>query len=343
MCYHCKMQKRYDVAGIGSALLDLIVEVPDTMLAEAGLSKSTMTLISKEESQRIFDLLRTRHFLVAPGGSAANTLAGVSVLGGQSLFMGQIGADEHGDTYEQKSKAAGVTGMLSRNSAVATGHAITLVTPDGERTFATHLGASLHFRKSDVNEEGIAASKIVHFEGYQLDDPQLRAAVIWAMEIAKANDTLVSIDLSDPGVITRNTVTVMELINSYVDILFVNEVEAEALTGRPAKEAVAVIAELCDIAVVKIGSGGSYIKRGEALHQISVYPVQVENTNGAGDMYAAGILYGLTQGLPLETAGKIASFAASRVVAQKEARLNVNGTREVREFTLRMLLDAPDK
>ena len=331
------MEKIYDVAGIGSALLDFIVEVPDELLRDAGLTKGTMTLIDKEESGRIFELISERDLLVSPGGSAANTLAGVSALGGKSVFMGKIGDDEHGDSYQQKNEAAGVVSILSRHSDIATGHAITLVTPDGERTFATHLGASLHFRKNDIRESDIAASKIIHFEGYQLDDPELRAAVIHAMDIAHASGTHVSIDLSDPGVITRNFELVMQLLREHVDMVFVNEGEAEALTGRSAEESVAIIAALCDMAVVKVGGDGSYLKKGSTLHRIAAFPVEVENTNGAGDMYAAGILYALTRDIPLEIAGKIASFAASRVVAQREARLGGSSAAEVREFILHAL------
>ena len=337
------MQKIYDVAGMGSPLLDFIVEIEDQTLVDVGLQKGTMTLISEDDSVRIFKQIIDRKIVIAPGGSSANTLAGVSILGGKSVFMGKIGNDEHGNTYAAQSNAAGVICHFSRDGEVATGHAITFVTPDGERTFATHLGASLYFRKQDVNDEDIAASKIIHFEGYQLDDPGLREAVLHAMEIAKANDTRVSIDLSDPGVITRNHDLIMQLLQTFVDIVFVNEVEAEVLTGKPAEEAVVLIAKLCDVAVVKVGDKGSYVQEGTILHRISPFQVNVENTNGAGDMYAAGILYGLTSNVPIKEAGHIASFAASQVVAQREARLSHASAREVNEFVRGMLLDLDNK
>ena len=313
--------KKYDVIGIGAALLDFIIEVDDDMLDEMDLNKGEMHLIEEEKSKEILKKLENYGIKIAPGGSSANTLAGVNVLGGNAVFLGKIGKDKYGDIYEQKTADAGVNSRLSRHDAAITGHAITFITPDAERTFATHLGASVHFRKEDIFEEEVKASKILHIEGYQLEDPETRKASSYAMEIAKENNVKVSIDLSDPGIIERNLEDLKKLVKEYADIIFVNEKEADAFTGKKEEEALHEIYEMCEIAIVKLGGKGSLIKAGDMIYRIPSYKTNVVNTNGAGDMYAAGILYGIANGIEMEKAGKMASYAASKVVSSVKARL----------------------
>ena len=313
--------KKYDVIGIGSPLLDFIVGVDDGILAEMDLKKGEMHLIDEKKSKEILKRLEKHEVKTAPGGSSANTLAGVSVLGGSGVFLGKIGNDKHGDIYEQKTVDGGVSLKLSRHETMGTGHAITFITPDSERTFATHLGAALHFRKEDVFEEEIKASKILHIEGYQLEDSELKAASLHAMKIAKENKVKVSVDLSDPGLIGRNLEALRKIVKEYADIVFVNETEAEAFTGKNDEEALHEIYDMCEIAVVKLGEQGSIIKANDMIYRIPMYKVNVVNTNGAGDMYAAGILYGIANGIDIEKAGKMGSYAASRVVGQVGARL----------------------
>ena len=195
---------KYDVIGIGNALLDFIVEVEDNVLAEMDVTKGQFHLIDKEKSKEIMDKLNNYSVKTAPGGSSANTLAGVSVLGGSALLFGKVGKDKHGDIYEQKTRDCGVEVKFGRHENEVTGHAITFITPDAERSFAVHLGAALHFRKEDIFEEEIKKSKILHVEGYQLEDPELKDASLHAMKIAKENGVKISIDLNDPGLIERN-------------------------------------------------------------------------------------------------------------------------------------------
>lgn len=316
------MNKKYDVVGIGNALLDFIVEVEDGILAEMNLAKGQFTLIDKEKSKELLGKLEKHEVKTAPGGSSANTLAGVSVLGGNAVLIGKVGKDKHGDIYEQKTSDCGVNVKFSRHESEMTGHCITFITPDAERTFATHLGAALHLRKEDVFEEEIKASKILHTEGYQLEDPNLKEATVHAMKIAKENGVKISIDLSDPGLVGRNLEPIRKLVEDYADIVFVNEMEAEAFTGKKDEEALHAIYNMCEIAIVKLGEKGSLIKANNMIYKIPVYKTKIVNTNGAGDMYAAGILYGIANSLPIERAGKIGSYAASLVVGQTEARLN---------------------
>ena len=324
--------KKYDVIGIGSPLLDFIVEVDDNILAEMDLKKGEMHLIDEKKSKEILKRLEKHEVKTAPGGSSANTLAGISVLGGNAVFLGKIGKDKHGDFYEQKTSEHGVNSRLSKHDSASTGHTITFITPDSERSFATHLGAALHFRKEDVFEEDIKASKILHIEGYQLEDPNLKEAAVHAMKIAKVNNIKVSIDLADPALIGRNLKELRELVKNYADIIFVNETEAEAFTGKKEEEALHEIYDICEIAIVKLGSRGSLIKANGMIYRIPINKVNVVNTNGAGDAYAAGILYSIANEIDIEKAGKIAAYISSQVVANTGARLDKNIKEEIKRL-----------
>lgn len=324
--------KKYDVAGIGSALLDFIVEVDDNVLAEINLEKGNMHLIDEQKSKDILKKLRKHEVMIAPGGSSANTLAGVSAFGGKAVFLGKIGNDDHGDIYEQKTMDDGVNSKLSKHDSEKTGHAITFITPDSERSFATHLGAALHFRKEDVFEEDIKKSKILHIEGYQLEDPEIKKAVLHAMQIAKDNNVKVSIDLSDPALIGRNLEKLKSIVKEFADIVFVNETEAEAFTGKEEEDALHEIYNMCEVAIVKLGDNGSLIKEGDIVYKIPIYKTKVINKNGAGDMYAAGILYALTHDIDIEKAGHIAAYAAAKIVGSKGARLSNDFKKEIKEF-----------
>ncbi|HCC06067.1 TPA: hypothetical protein DEP94_01755 [Candidatus Nomurabacteria bacterium] len=333
-----KEKKQFDVVGIGSPLLDFIVEVDDSLLTDIHLNKGEMHLVDKETSEKIFEKISGRHITIAPGGSSANTLSGVSALGGQTVFMGKIGGDAHGATYEEMTRDDGVIPRLIRETDITTGHAITFITPDGERTFATHLGASLYFKKEDVNDIDIVASKILHCEGYQLEDLELRASVIHAMRVAQEHGTKISIDLSDAALIGRNLDVVRKLITDYVDIVFVNDDEAEALTGKSGEEALRSIAGSCEIVIVKQGEKGSLIYMNGEVHVISPHEVIVANTNGAGDMYAAGILYSLVNNIPLHRGGALASFAAAQVVSSVGARLDETLKKKIKDYTMTTII-----
>lgn len=310
----------FDVVGMGSALLDFTVQVKDADLAALGLAKGGMQLIDEARSKEILAGLEGKPMEVTPGGSAANTLAGVSNLGGSGIFMGAVGKDKNGDRYIADTERTGVRADLGRHDRI-TGHAITFITPDSERTFATHLGASQQFNKSDINEEHLRRSRILHIEGYFFEDPVLREACMSALEMAKRHRVLVSVDLSDPGLIGRIHDTFKVILPDYVDIVFANEEEARAFTGREKEEALDDLSALCGYAVVKLGAAGSLIKKQGVLYRVTAVRTSVVNTNGAGDMYAAGVLYGIASGFSPERSGRIGSHVSSKVVAQVGARL----------------------
>ena len=318
----------YDVTGIGSALLDFMVEVDDSFIASLGLKKGEMCLIDAERSREIFRLLTSMKIHIAPGGSSANAIAGVAMLGGKGSFIGRVASDDYGTTYVNKTVDAGVTSFISRGAGM-TGHAITFITPDSERTFATHLGAAIELSADDIDYSVIKNSSVLHLEGYLFEPDNLREVCYRSMKTAKENGVLISIDLADPALVGRIKPVFVDAAEKFADIIFVNEEEAAAFTGAREKDALEILAGYSDIAIVKLGSKGSMIKSGNKIVGIDAVKTEVVNTNGAGDMYAAGFLYGLTSGRDIELSGKIASYAASLAVASSgarvESKINLSG------------------
>jgi sugar/nucleoside kinase (ribokinase family) len=269
----------------------------------------------------IFKAVSGMEIETTPGGSAANTLAGVAGFGGKSLFIGKVGNDENGKIYIAETEKAGVKARIGIHDSIS-GHAIAFITSDSERTFATHLGASLFLDEKDINEEDIKNSRILHLEGYLFEPDNLYAASVKAMKIAKENGVLVSVDLSDAGLVGRIFDRLKSVVKDYADIVFANETEALSFTGLNEGEALDAISQLCSLSVVKLGAEGSLIKTKDEMHRIKSFKTSVVNTNGAGDMYAAGLLYGIANGYSLNDAGRIGSYASSLVVAQPGARLS---------------------
>lgn len=310
--------KKHDVYGIGSPLMDLIVEVSPALIHELNLRKGETHLIDEEQFRIILDTIKYYDIRKVPGGSAANTIAGINNLGGSVIFCGKVGDDEHGNLYEQRLLEEGVSSNI-RKADELTGHAITFITPDSERTFTTFLGAALNLRKEDIDEEELAGCKFLHIEGYLLEGRNKQAA-LYAIEVARKNNVKISIDLSDPALVRRNRDELESIVKgSYV--IFANEEEAREFTGRRGEEALDELSRYCEVAVIKLGSKGSLIKHENRVYKIPGIKANAVDTTGAGDMYAACILYGLTHGLDLEKAGKLASFTAAKVVEQIGARL----------------------
>lgn len=315
-------EKEYDIIGIGSPLLDIIVEVEEGVLFLHGLKKGEMHLVDSARSKSILEGLEKQTKTYISGGSAANTISGAALLGGKGFFLGVIGNDKYGDAYEEEMRESGITTDLLRHEYAETGCAITFVTPDGERTFATCLGAAKHLEKRHITESDIRKSKILHIEGYLLENERTREAAVAAMDFAIKHKTLVSLDLSAGWLITKNLPIMYDIVKKYADIVFVNEDEAHAFTGKKEREALQEIGNLCDIAVVKLGKRGSLVQAGKQIYVIDPHVVEVVNTNGAGDMYAAGFLHTLTRKQSIESAGKVGSHVASLVVASPGARMH---------------------
>ncbi|MEK9151124.1 MAG: adenosine kinase [Patescibacteria group bacterium] len=334
-------EKEYDIIGIGSPLLDIIIEVEEIVLFSHGLKKGEMHLVDSARSESILEGLKEYAKTYISGGSAANTVSGASLLGGKGLFLGVIGNDEYGNVYEEEMQKSGVTASLLRHEDAATGCAITFVTSDGERTFATCLGAAKHLDKQHVSETDIRKSKILHIEGYLLEDERTREAAVAAMDFALRHGTLVSVDLSAAWLITNHIEVMRDIVKKYADIVFVNEDEAFAFTGKKEREALREIGDLCDIAVVKLGSRGSLVRAGGQAYMIDPHIVEVVNLNGAGDMYAAGFLYGIARGHSIESAGKVGSHVAALVVSSPGARMHETHYKKLQDILETYHLNIP--
>ncbi len=312
-------EKQYDVIGIGNAIMDFLVEVDDQKLTQLNLKKGEFHLATAEQAAELLSLLSHYRLETVPGGSVANTIRAIAHLGGHAIFCGKVGHDQHGHHYINELEKAGVHSRLSKHPAL-TGHALAFITPDAQRTFSVHLGAAVNMAQEDLVEEDIKNSKILHLEGYQLEGPT-REMVLQAITLAKSHDTLVSLDLSDPGVIRRNTTFLQELIKKYADIVFVNEEEARELTGFNAENAVRELQKLVSIAIVKRGEHGSFIGHKGTITRIDSFPATAIDTTGAGDTYAAGFLYGYCRGWTLEKAGRLGSLMAARIVEQQGVKI----------------------
>ncbi len=320
--------KTNDVIALGNALMDFLVEVEEHYLTELNLNKGEFHSIEEEEARQLLTKIQHLEIETVPGGSSANTLKGISYLGGKTIFYGKVGNDSHGENYIKEMNALGVQTKINKHESI-TGHAITFITPDSERTFSVYLGAATKLNKEDVLEEDIKNSKILHIEGYKLGSSTKETA-LYAIELAKKHNTLVSLDLADAGVIKKHKETFQNILNK-IDILFANETEAEALTNLQPEHAVQKLAEQVKIAIVKIGKEGSLICRDGVVTIINPYEANAIDTTGAGDTYSAGFLYGYLNNWPLEKAGNLASLISSKIVEHKGADINKINLEELKE------------
>ncbi|MBA3063843.1 adenosine kinase [Candidatus Woesearchaeota archaeon] len=319
---------KYDVVGIGYPLLDKVVEVNEDFILKNGLMRNNMNLVNIDKSKKILSMLTNSSVNDSAGGSVPNTLASVCSLGGKSLFIGMIGNDNNGNKYRRLIEKLGVTINLKSCDEIQ-GTSVIMVTPDAERTMATCLGAGMNLTKNDINLKDISNSKILHIEAYQLDGEKQAEAVFYAMEHAKKNNILISIDLADPALIERHRENVNKIMKDYADIVFVNEDEAEKLTNKKPAEAAEEIKKFCKIAIVKIGKKGSLVMDNNGLHKIKGFKVNAINTTGAGDAYSGGFLYGISHGFDVKTSGKIASYVAAQVVASHDSMIKRNIQQEI--------------
>jgi len=314
----------YDVTGISNTLVDVCVEVDDSFLEKHELKKGQFHMVDQDKFNAMQSELDQDACKIVPAGSVPNTLMGLKQMGCQTAEFSIVGNDTYGDLIKKDRKENNMGDYIAR-SELPTGTVLALITPDAERTFAVFLGAAPTLTEEQINEEVIKQSKIIHFTGYEFESPSMRTAIRKAIDIAKQEkNILISFDLADPGVVQRNLIDLKPFIEKNVDILFANEEEAMEFTGMPARDAVEEIGKIVAYAVVKEGSKGSFIKVAKTteLATIKAFKVEAKDTTGAGDMYAAGILYGIIKELPMQKAGTIASYAAAKVVEQIGARLD---------------------
>lgn len=315
------MQGKIDVVGIGNALIDLTYSVEESFLKKVGIKKGTQKLVDDSELENILEILENQTPKISCGGSVANTISGINLLGGKTCFMGEVGNDFYGSEFIRQMKNEGTEVLIARDLDKRTGSAITFITPDKERSFATYLGAASEFDVTNVNEEGIMNSKILHTEIYQFQVPLTREAIFYASSVAKDGETKVSLDLSDPRLV-KKIPRLEKFVKEYVNIIFANEDEAESFTGKKGKSALEKLSKYCETAVLKLGGKGSLVKHLGETFKIKSVKTKVVDLNGAGDMYAGAFLYGLTNNRSILEAGNLASEYAAKVVAKEGARLN---------------------
>jgi sugar/nucleoside kinase (ribokinase family) len=304
-----------DVVGIGNALVDVLSHETDAFVEAQGLVKGSMTLVDADRALEVYEAMAAG--TEVSGGSAANTMVGVASLGGTAAYIGKVRDDQFGDIFVHDIRALGVEFDVSR--AVVgdpTGRCMILVTPDGQRTMNTYLGASATLTPDDVDPALIARARAVYLEGYLWDPPQAKDAMRKAAALCE-DDQIVSLTLSDSFCVERHHDSFLDLIATHVDLLFANEHELAALTGEhdDIHTAVASARELVELAAITRGAAGSIVVTPDDAIVVPASPVAHRvDTTGAGDLYAAGFLHGLTHGHDLATCGALGSLAAAEVI-----------------------------
>ena len=307
------------ILGIGSALVDILTQIPnEQILNELNLPKGSMTYVDAQTSVEIGKKLAHLGNQMASGGSAANTMSGLAQLGVEAGFLSKIGKDEVGEFFAKQMTETHVKPLMLKSNTPS-GRVQALVTADGERTFATCLGAAAEMCADDIKPELFDGWDIFYVEGYLVANPtMLRKAI----ETAKAQGMTIAIDLASYNVVEESRDFLLELINNYVDIVFANEKEAFALTGMEPEAALDYIAERCDIAVVKVGAKGAFVKRGNEIVTIPPMKADVVDTTGAGDMWAAGFLAGLVKGENLQKCGMMGAIVAKNIIEVMGAKMD---------------------
>lgn len=325
----------YDVVGIGNAIVDVLAKVGDGFLSERNLPKGGMSLVEAKEAGKIYaDIIPERE---VSGGSAANTVAGLASLGAATAFIGKVHDDELGQDFSRDIGAAGIdffTEPLTQGPS--TGRSIVLVTPDAERSMFTYLGASEKLSEEDIDENIIKAGKIIYLEGYLWDKEEAKKAMVKACELAHKHNRKVAFSLSDKSVVKRHRQEFLNLVKDYVDILFGNEEEIKTLFAEnDFYKTLEMLKPDVEIAAITRSAKGSVVVNGRTITFVEAEKVDdVVDSTGAGDLYAAGFLYGIINERSLGTCAMIGSIAAAEIISHYGARPEVS----LRGFVRKKLL-----
>ncbi|HEV7524603.1 MAG TPA: adenosine kinase [Acidimicrobiia bacterium] len=311
---------RFDVLTLGNALVDVLVHADDDFVARTGVEPGAMTMVDAARSDEIYAEMGVA--VEMSGGSAANTAAGVAAFGGKSAFIGRVSDDTFGKVFSHDLRSVGVHfDAPLATTGEPTGRCLVIVTPDAQRTMCTFLGAGAELDESYIDEALVAAAAVTYLEGYVWDPPAAKEAVRRAAAIAHRADQRVALTLSDPFCVERHREEFLDLIAGHIDILFANEDEITSLYEVATfDEALHRVKGHCEIAALTRGKHGSVIVAGDDVHVIDAHPAKVVDTTGAGDLFAAGFLYGLTHGYGLATCGQLASLGAAEVISHLGAR-----------------------
>ncbi len=327
------MTKKFDVYGIGNALVDMEFEVTDSFFKQNEIDKGIMTLVDEDRQNTLLNGLGGNTLKKQCGGSAANTVIAVSQFGGKSFYSCKVANDPTGDFYFNDLQDNGVETNLSIQKRMhgTTGKCLVMITPDAERTMNTYLGITATFSKEQLVEEHLKSSKYLYIEGYLVASPTGLEAAVEARKMAEKNGVKTSLTLSDINMVKFFKDGLTQMIGTGVDVLFANESEAKAYAGTEdlsvAREELKKIAKTF---VITRGENGAMIFDGETFIDIEPFKVKAIDTNGAGDMFAGAFLYALSTGHNYASAGKLAAMAASKVVGQFGPRLKWHQSQEVK-------------
>ena len=307
------------VLGMGNALVDVLALIEnDSLLTQLELPKGSMQLIDAAKKEALHKAMEDKEKFLASGGSASNTITGIAKLGVNTGFIGRVGKDFFGNYYKEDLEKYNVKSLLricNEDSGVAT----TFVSKDGQRTFGTYLGAAAGLTAEDLKTEDFAGYNYFYIEGYLVQNLDL---IRKAVALAHENGAKVVLDMASYNVVEASKDFLLEIIPQYVDILFANEEEAKALCNTEPEKALDVIADMVEIAIVKIGEKGSWIKRGEEKVFVPALKVDCIDTTGAGDLYASGFLYGLINSKSLKESGEIGTLLAGNVIQVMGPKMN---------------------
>lgn len=318
-------ETRFDVVGIGNAIVDVLAHAEETALAELGLAKGTMTLIDAREAERCYAQMGPG--VECSGGSAANTIAGVASLGGSAAFIGKVKGDQLGHVFRHDIQSLGVHFATPPASVgPATARCLVFITPDAQRTMQTYLGACVELGSEDIEPAVVSGARITYLEGYLWDPPRAKEAFLKSAEIAHAAGRKVALSLSDPFCVNRHRDEFRELVTGHIDILFANEQEIMALYQLSDFDStLQAVRGHVEIACLTRSEKGSVVLSDSEIHIIDATPVgKVVDTTGAGDLYAAGFLYGYTRGRDLAACGRLGSLCAAEVLSHIGARPEVS-------------------
>ncbi len=315
----------YDICGIGNAIVDIIASIGEPFIAEHNLAKSAMTMIDEERAEHLYRFMQG-NARECSGGSVANTMAGIASLGGMPAFIGKVKQDAPGESFRYDMRTIGVHFDTPASvQGKATARCYIFVTPDAQRTMNTYIGACAEMSEDDINDALIAHSRLTYVEGYLWDEPNAKNAIRKALRVAKEKGRKVALTLSDVFCVDRHREEFWELITSSVDILFANENELNSLTQMDDfAGARAAIRGKCPIAVLTRSEKGSVIvTKSETIEIQAGQGLKVVDTTGAGDLYAAGFLYGYAKGWDLQDCGELATKCASAIIQHFGARPEV--------------------
>ncbi len=316
---------KYDVYGLGNALVDMEFEINEQFLQDNNIDKGVMTLVDENQQHELLTQLDAFEGNRGSGGSAANTLIAVSAMGGSSYYSCKVADDELGQFYLNDLQEAGVDCNIDdKHKGGITGKCLVMITPDAERTMHTFLGISAELSPYEVSEEAIKNSSYCYLEGYLATSDTGKAANIAAKGIAEKNNVKTALTFSDPFVVEYFRDSFIEIIGDGIDLLFCNEVEALSYTQKETiDEAIEIIKTFSKTFAITLGAKGAVVFDGQSLIEISANQIVAVDSNGAGDLFAGAFMYGLTHGMSFEQAGNLASKASSQIVSQFGPRLKL--------------------